>query len=396
MAFITAVRNRLVLDFSWKKVRCREYLRLPATREGRAEARRIKKQIEGEIVARTFDYAKWFPESAKRELFTPTREATAAPTFAALAREWLENKKAWFAPATYYDRKRIIEGKLIPFFDDATAGSTSARLVSTIQLEDVERLVNAVKGHEGIHGRKLSNRRANIILDVLRQVLDRAVLRGWLTRNPARAVSKLREDRAPIDPFSFEEVKTLLEKGFQTPEEQRYFTVAFFAGLRPSEQIAAEWEAVDWVSRPPLIGVLAAVSPRGGRGRTKTEASKRYVEMLPMVQHALREQRAASQLRSTYIFPSRIGGPLNITNLRERVWKPALRRAGLRYRTMYQTRHTFATLALQSSEQIGWVSKQLGHTSDEMVIRHYAKFIPNLTRQDGSALAKVMQEQGLA
>ena len=396
MAFITAVRNRLVLDFSWKKVRCREYLRLPATREGRTEARRIKKQIEGEIVARTLDYAKWFPDGAKLDLFAPTRETAAAPTFAALAREWLENKKAWFAPATYYDRKRIIEGKLIPFFGDATAGSTSARPVSMIQLEDVERLVNAVKGHEGIHGRKLSNRRANIILDVLRQVLDRAVLRGWLARNPARAVSKLREDRVPIDPFSFEEVKTLLEKGFRTPEEQRYFTVAFFTGLRPSEQIAAEWEAVDWVSRPPLIGVLAAVSPRGGRGRTKTEASKRYVEMLPMVQHALREQRAASQLRSSYIFPSRAGGPLNITNVRERVWKPALRRAGLRYRTMYQTRHTFATLALQSSEQIGWVSKQLGHTNDEMVIRHYAKFIPNLARQDGSALAKIMQEQGLA
>ena len=29
-------------------------------------------------------------------------------------------------------------------------------------------------------------------------------------------------------------------------------------------------------------------------------------------------------------------------------------------------------------------------------MRHYAKFIPNLTRRDGSALAKVMQEQGLA
>ncbi|PYM52623.1 MAG: hypothetical protein DME14_00290 [Candidatus Rokuibacteriota bacterium] len=118
--------------------------------------------------------------------------------------------------------------------------------------------------------------------------------------------------------------------------------------------------------------------------------------MLPMVEHALREQRAASQLRSTYIFPSHTGRPLNITNVRERVWKPALRRAGLRDRTMYQTRHTFATLALQTSEQIGWVSKQLGHTSDEIVIRHYAKFIPNLTRRDGSALTKVMQEQGLA
>ena len=30
-----------------------------------------------------------------------------------------------------------------------------------------------------------------------------------------------------------------------------------------------------------------------------------------------------------------------------------------------------------------------------MVIRYYAKFIPNLTRQDGSALARVMGEQGV-
>ena len=60
----------------------------------------------------------------------------------------------------------------------------------------------------------------------------------------------------------------------------------------------------------------------------------------------------------------------------------------------YQTRHTLASLALQSGEQIGWVSKQLGHANDEMVIRHYAKFIRNLTRQDGSALARVMGEQG--
>jgi integrase len=140
---------------------------------------------------------------------------------------------------------------------------------------------------------------------------------------------------------------------------------------------------------------LSAITTRGGRGRTKTPGSKRYVELLPVVQQALLEQRAASQLKSAFIFPSRTGKARDITNLRERVWKPALRRAGLRYRTMYQTRHTFATLALQSGEQIGWVSKQLGHTTDEMVIRHYAKFIPNLTRQDGSALSRVMREQGL-
>ena len=61
---------------------------------------------------------------------------------------------------------------------------------------------------------------------------------------------------------------------------------------------------------------------------------------------------------------------------------------------MYQTRHTFATLALSSCEDLGWVALMLGHTSSEMVIRRYHRFIPNLTRQDGSALSHLTEEQG--
>jgi integrase len=116
--------------------------------------------------------------------------------------------------------------------------------------------------------------------------------------------------------------------------------------------------------------------------------------MLPPVERALRSQRATSQLRSPWIFPNRDGGTLDMTNLRERVWKPAVRRAGLRYRTMYQTRHTCATLMLAAGEDIGWAAKQLGHTSVEMVIRRYHRYIPNLTRRDGSAASRLLTAQG--
>jgi len=137
------------------------------------------------------------------------------------------------------------------------------------------------------------------------------------------------------------------------------------------------------------------VGRRFGKGPTKTIESKRDLDTLPIVEQALVAQRDATQLRSPWVFANRDGGPLDITNLRERVWRPAIRRAKLRTRTLYQTRHTFATLMLEAGESPGWVAKQLGHTNAEMVYRRYHKFIPNLRGRDGAHAARWLANEGL-
>ncbi len=59
---------------------------------------------------------------------------------------------------------------------------------------------------------------------------------------------------------------------------------------------------------------------------------------------------------------------------------------------MYQTRHTFASLMLGLGENPNWVASTLGHASTEMLFKKYIKFIPNLTRRDGSAFLSHFEE----
>ena len=73
-----------------------------------------------------------------------------------------------------------------------------------------------------------------------------------------------------------------------------------------------------------------------------------------------------------------------------RVWYPLLRYLGLRKRRPYQTRHTAATLWLASGESPEWIARQMGHTTTEMLFRVYSRFVPNLTRQDGSAFERLL------
>lgn len=55
-----------------------------------------------------------------------------------------------------------------------------------------------------------------------------------------------------------------------------------------------------------------------------------------------------------------------------------------------------ASNALAAGEAPSWVAAMLGHTSPEMLFCVYARFIPNRTRRDGSALLSRMTERANA
>jgi hypothetical protein len=102
-----------------------------------------------------------------------------------------------------------------------------------------------------------------------------------------------------------------------------------------------------WISKRKLFIRQGIV--RGKASDLKTDASHRAVAILPTVEAALRDQFDSMEGRR-YIFSNAWGGPLDLTTIRHRVRYATLARAGLRPRDLYRTRHTFASLMLQASE----------------------------------------------
>ena len=114
---------------------------------------------------------------------------------------------------------------------------------------------------------------------------------------------------------------------------------------------------------------------------------------MPAVRAALLEQRKLVPEDCKWVFAQRNGEPISLINFTNRIWHPLLRYLGLARRRPYQTRHTAATLWLAAGENPEWIARQMGHTSTEMLFKVYSRYVPNLTRKDGSAFERLLSER---
>jgi integrase len=251
-----------------------------------------------------------------------------------------------------------------------------------------------------LRGRGLSVRRVNALLRVLKMVLKLARRRGLVREDALVDVRLSKPPKRIVDPMDPEEITAFLAEC--PPWWHPYFAVAFGTGMRPNEEIALKWGDVDWHRGSVRI---QAGRYRGVEGLPKSENSVRDVDLLPMAMDALKRQKArqaaqrlqlgqgAPEAGKDYIFTTPGGALVDIDDVRKRVWYPTLTKAKLRRREMYSSRHGFASNALAAGENPAWVAAMLGDTL-EMVFSVYARYIPNLTRRDGSALAARFAGQG--
>ena len=114
-----------------------------------------------------------------------------------------------------------------------------------------------------------------------------------------------------------------------------------------------------------------------------------------MLESLEEQKKIYDRIKSEYFFCSLEGNRIHRSNLRKRIWLPALKKAGLQFREMRQTRHSFATVALSCGESPLWIAKNLGHRNGEMIINVYSKFVEKIRgSKDGGTFNRMYQVTG--
>ncbi|WP_201549204.1 Arm DNA-binding domain-containing protein [Psychrobacter sp. Pi2-1] len=383
MASIRSRRGKLFVDFRYMNMRCRETTNLTDTPANRKKLAKIIEKMEAEITLGIFDYTAYFPKSERAQEMTTLADRAGScisrnPTFNKFSETFFEEKKIEWRPSYRQKIKIILEKYLLPEF--------GGKAVHAIKKSDLLTFRSSLaKVRYGKDGQSsLSVARINQIMILLRMILEEASDRHEFEM-PYKNIKNLKQARPDVNPFTLAEVWLILKN--VRADYKPYYTIRFFTGMRTSEIDGLKWECINFDRRE--ISIRGALV-NGEMGPTKTLGSQRDIAISQLVYDALQEQKARTYGKSEFVFCNSQGNPMEYRNVNRRVWKPTLALLGLKHRRAYQTRHTAATLWLAAGENPEWIARQMGHSSTEMLFRVYSRYVPDITRQDGSAMDNLL------
>lgn len=389
MARVAERNGKLLFDFKYMGIRCREQTMLEDTKENRNKLNTVLKKILAKIELGVFEYREYFPSSKaadkidQMDIQRRRAKGNVTPPFEEVAEKWFKTMEPTWRLNTYTGYRNYYEKRIFPYWQ--------GNEVSGIKRQDILEFRS--------HVAKLTNEKTRARLDpstvnktlkIFRMIINEAADQYEFT-SPFRNIQLLKEPKKEIQPFNLVEVRQIIDN--IQPHFRIYVLVRFFTGLRTGEINGLRWKNIDFDHR--VINVRETYSEKTGFEYTKNDSSQRDIQMSALVYEALKEhfdQTYFGDDELTVFTSPDTNSPVHNNNFRNRAWIKVLKELGLAYRNPYQTRHTTATLWLGAGENASWIARQMGHTSTEMLFTTYARYVPNLTRQDGSAFESMLQD----
>lgn len=361
----------------WRRIRCRESLGLPVTKANIKHAAQLRAAILHEIKIGTFEYGRHFPNSKHAANYSNARD------------ERLEALAERYKPLKAIDLTPMTEEKYAYAIDICVAIVGADRLAGFLLPEDIHVLRARL-----IETRAPST--ANHYLATFAGFLNWCESNNYCIAGLAAACTRFALSEKDPDPLTHKEFDLIITKGCLHPQDAAAVTLAVYTGLRPGELCGLAAEDIDVDAG--RIEVTRAITANGTFKVPKTGKSRTILMMPPAIEaartlleivakhpkkdirvhqnrHEWREEAVTPLLSPSTQARKRGINDWFVSTAWNTKWASIQRRAGIRPRRPYQTRHTYACWCLTARGNLAFIAKQMGHKDFTMLVQVYSKWM---------------------
>lgn len=256
----------------------------------------------------------------------------------------------------------------------------------------------AAKRAQGLGDRELVNCHQR-----LSQALKVAVRLGLVARNVCDAVTPPRYEHAPKATWSRDELARFLDAA-QSSSYGPIWLMFALSGMRRSEVLGLRWQDINAADGTMNVSqTYVAIHAKMVVSAPKTRAGRRIITLEPVLLDALRDHRLRQaehklSLGSAYcdhglVFASEAGTPIQARNL-YRQYEALVKQAGVPRIGIHGIRHTVATLAIASGQDIRTLADLLGHAKTSITTDIYAHVLPHRKRELTKAISDIVLKGG--
>lgn len=209
--------------------------------------------------------------------------------------------------------------------------------------------------------------------ELFKRFLTKAVNKKHLGVNVISSSKPIkRDDLQQREIYSKEEIALMLDgsDGWL----RVFIIVRVYLGLRSNEMVGMMWKDIDFQRSSIQIerGIRWGrfVLPKGG---------KRVVGIPTTALEALKEQRKNSSCEYVFCTKRHNNYWSDCSYINRRHFQPLLKRVGVKYKSFYSLRHSYATYSLVSGVDLVHVSNNMGHkkisTTTDFYLKHVSSII---------------------
>ena len=290
--------------------------------------------------------------------------------------EWLDDKKTSIRQSTWETYEMYIRTHIMPYF------APLHKNLKELTARDIKSFYSSLlKEGANLHtGKSLCFRSIRKIASLLKTILNDAVAINLIPKNPAvniKVPKPTDEDEFKGQFLTVEEAQNLLT-AFHGHELEVLIYITLYYGLRRSEVVGLQWDAIDFDKNTIRIKhTVVNISTLVAADKTKSVSSRRTYPLLPEVRDALlrlkdrREQNKKkfgnTYYQSDYVFVWDDGKPFR-PDCVSRSFKRVLIAHNIPLIRFHDLRHSTASILYDKGWKLKDIQEWLGHADIETTV----------------------------